>query len=209
MQFRNSIFVAAVTAAAAVSIPASAATIATAMTPLNIRSGPGPEYSVIGAIPDRGQATIIGCIQGSLWCQVSYNGRQGWAYSQYLTATLSGRSLIVAERLNDIPAVTYQAPVATVGSAPPLPAPAITGTLVARPAAAQPIVISPPPTVGSYVVSHPVAPVYLNGEIVEGVGLPENVVLTPVPDYDYQYAYVNNVPVLVEPSTRRVQYLYR
>jgi Protein of unknown function (DUF1236) len=59
------------------------------------------------------------------------------------------------------------------------------------------------------VVSHPVAPVYLNGEIVEGVGLPENVVLTPVPDYDYQYAYVNNVPVLVEPSTRRVQYLYR
>ena len=72
MQFRNSIFVAAVTAAAAGSIPASAATIATAMTPLNIRSGPGPEYSVIGAIPDRGQATIIGCIQGSLWCQVSY-----------------------------------------------------------------------------------------------------------------------------------------
>ena len=60
MKFRNSIFVAAVTAAAAVSIPASAATIATAMTPLNIRSGPGPEYSVIGAIPDRGQATIIG-----------------------------------------------------------------------------------------------------------------------------------------------------
>jgi hypothetical protein len=40
-------------------------------------------------------------------------------------------------------------------------------------------------------------------------GLPENVVLTPVPDYDYQYAYINNVPVLVDPSTRRVQYLYR
>jgi hypothetical protein len=30
-----------------------------------------------------------------------------------------------------------------------------------------------------------------------------------VPDYDYEYAYVNNVPVLVEPSTRRVEYLYR
>ena len=84
------------------------------MTPLNIRSGPGPQYSIVGAIPDRGQATIIGCIQGSLWCQVSYNGRQGWAYSQYLTA-LSGRSLIVAERPNDIPAVTYQPPIETVG----------------------------------------------------------------------------------------------
>ena len=207
MQLRNTIFVAAVTAAASLSIPASAATVATAMTPLNIRSGPGPQYSIVGAIPDHGQATIIGCIQGSLWCQVSYNGRQGWAYSQYLTAQLSGRSLIVAERLNDIPAVTYQAPVETVGSA--VVAPAITGTLIERSAAAQPLLISPPPTVGSYVVSHPVTPVYLNGEVVEGVGLPENVTLAPVPGYDYEYAYVNNQPVLVEPSTRRIEYIYR
>jgi uncharacterized protein YraI len=207
MQLRNTIFVAAVTAAASLSIPASAATVATAMTPLNIRSGPGPQYSIVGAIPDHGQTTIIGCIQGSLWCQVSYNGRQGWAYSQYLTAQLSGRSLIVAERLNDIPAVTYQAPVETVGSA--VVAPAITGTLIERPAAAQPLLISPPPTVSSYVVSHPVTPVYLNGEVVEGVGLPENVTLAPVPGYDYEYAYVNNQPVLVEPSTRRIEYIYR
>jgi uncharacterized protein YraI len=207
MQLRNMIFVAAVTAATSLSIPASAATVATAMTPLNIRSGPGPQYSIVGAIPDHGQATIIGCIQGSLWCQVSYNGRQGWAYSQYLTAQLSGRSLIVAERLNDIPAVTYQAPIETVGSA--VVVPAITGTLIERPAAAQPLVISPPPTVGSYVVSHPVTPIYLNGEVVEGVGLPENVTLAPVPGYDYEYAYVNNQPVLVEPSTRRIEYIYR
>ena len=206
MQLRSTIFIAAVTAAASLSIPAAAATVGTAMTPLNIRSGPGPQYSIVGAIPDRGQATVIGCIQGSLWCQVSYNGRQGWAYSQYLTA-LSGRSLIVAERPNDIPAVTYQPPIETVGSA--VVGPAITGTLIERPATAQPLVISPPPTVGSYVVSHPIAPVYLNGEVVEGVGLPENVTLAPVPDYDYEYAYVNNQPVLVEPSTRRIEYIYR
>jgi hypothetical protein len=59
------------------------------------------------------------------------------------------------------------------------------------------------------VVSHPVALVYLNGEVVEGVGLPEDVALAPVPEYDYQYAYINNQPVLVQPSTRRVQYIYR
>ena len=94
----NATFViAAATSAAALASPASAATIAAASTPLNIRSGPGPQYSVIGAIPQRGQATIIGCIRGSLWCRSSYNGRQGWAYSQYLTATLSGRSLALAE----------------------------------------------------------------------------------------------------------------
>lgn len=58
-------------------------------------------------------------------------------------------------------------------------------------------------------LNHPVAPVYLNGEVVEGVGLPESVALTPVPGTDYGYAYVNNLPVLVEPSTRQVEYIYR
>ena len=210
MQVRNTIFIAAVTAAAALSIPASAATIVTAMAPLNIRSGPGPQFSVVGAIPDRSQATLLGCIQGSLWCQVSYGGQQGWAYAQYMTAQLSGRSSVVGENLNAIPAVTYQAPTETIGSAPAPVAPVITGTLVERQATAQPLVIAPPPAVGSYVVSHPIAPAYLNGEVVEGVGLPESVAIAPVPDYDdYQYAYVNNVPVLVNPTTRRVEYLYR
>jgi len=208
MQFKNTIFVAAMTAAAALSVPASAATLVSAMTPLNIRTGPGPQYGIVGAIPDRGQAVILGCIQGSLWCEVSYNGHQGWVYSQYLTASLSGRSMIVAEHLPDVaPAVSYRAPVEVVGNA--APPPAITGTLVARPATAEPLVIAPPPTVRSYVVGHPVAPVYLNGEVVEGAGLPDDVALAPVPDSDYDYAYVNNVPVLVEPSTRRVEYMYR
>ena len=51
--------------------------------------------------------------------------------------------------------------------------------------------------------------VYLNGEVVEGVGLPPDVALTAVPDSEYQYAYINGVPVLVEPSSRRVRYIYR
>jgi hypothetical protein len=46
-------------------------------------------------------------------------------------------------------------------------------------------------------------------EVVEGVGLPEDVALAPVPGFDYQYAYINSVPVLVKPSTRRVEYIYR
>jgi hypothetical protein len=175
--------------------------------PLNIRSGPGPQYSVIGAIPDRGQTTIIGCIQDSLWCQVSFNGRQGWAYAQYLTVRLSGRSLVVAEVVREMPVVTYQAPVEAVGSVAPTPV--VTGTLITRPPTAQPLSVAPPETVASYVVSHPVTPVYLNGEVVEGAGLPEDIALTPIPDYDYQYAYVNNVPVLVQPQTRRVEYIYR
>ena len=204
MRLRNA-FIVAAAASAAIALPASATIVVSATTPLNIRSGPGPQYAVTGFIPDRGQATIIGCIQGSLWCQVSYGGRQGWAYSQYMTATLSGRSLAVAA-IRDIPPVTYQAPVATVGSA--VPAPVVTDTLIAPPPS-PPMVIAPPPQVGSYVTSHPVNEAYLNGEVVVGAGLPQDVVLSAVPGYDYDYAYVNSQPVLVEPTTRQVVYVYR
>jgi uncharacterized protein YraI len=207
MRVTRTIFIAAM-ATAVLATPVSAATVAAATIPLNIRSGPGPQYSIIGAIPQNGQTVIVGCIRGSLWCQVSYNGRQGWAYAQYLAAQLSGRSLVLAQDLNAVPQVTYQVPVETTGTA--IVAPTITGTLIPRPAAAEPLVIAPPPAaIGSYVVSHPVPPAYLNGEVVEGAGLPEDVVLAPVPGSDYQYAYVNNAPVLVEPATRRVHYIYR
>ncbi len=193
--------------ATGLAMPASAATIATATTSLNIRSGPGPQYNVVGAIPDHRQATIIGCIQDSLWCRVNYKDRQGWAYAQYMTARLPGRSLIVAEGIRDIPIVSYQAPVETIGSA--TSAAGFSGGLIATPTMTQPVVIAPPETVGSYVLSHPVPPAYLNGEVEEGVGLPDSVALTQVPGYDYAYAYVNNVPVLIEPQTRRVEYIYR
>jgi uncharacterized protein YraI len=203
MQSHRAIFLAAV-ATAALSLPASAATVASATMALNIRTGPGPQYSVIGAVPARGQVTITGCIQGSMWCRVAYNGKQGWAYSQYMMATLSGRSLAVAE-VHDIPPVA--APVEVVGSA--VAAPQLTGTLVAPPATVAPVDLTPPPAVQSYVVSHPTSPVYLNGEVVEGAALPDTVAISGVPGYDYDYAYVNSVPVLVEPSTRQVLYVYR
>jgi uncharacterized protein YraI len=204
MQRGTATLLAAVTVLAALSLPASAATLATATTSLNIRTGPGPEYPVIGAIPDNGRATVTGCIQGSLWCQVTYNGRQGWAYSQYLTGMTGGQTVVVNQV---VPAITYTAPAATVGTT--VVTPTISGEFVA-PVAGTPLSIAPPPaSVQTYVVQNPVTPVYLNGEVVEGAGLPEDVVLTPVPNYDYNYAYVNGVPVLVEPGTRRVTYIYR
>jgi hypothetical protein len=39
--------------------------------------------------------------------------------------------------------------------------------------------------------------------------LPEVVILQPVPETEYRYAYVNGVPVLVEPADRRVVYVVR
>lgn len=211
MQRKTATLLAATALAAAsqlvMSLPASAATLATATTSLNIRTGPGPEYPVVGAIPGKGQATVSGCIEGSLWCQVSYNGKQGWAYSQYMTGMAGGQAVVVSQ---SVPAIAYTAPVATVGATTTVVAhPSISGEFIA-PAAGAPLEIAPPPaTVQTYVTQNPVTPVYLNGEVVEGVGLPADVVLTPVPNYEYNYAYINGVPVLVEPGTRRVTYIYR
>jgi uncharacterized protein YraI len=207
MQRKTATLLVAVTALAAVSLPASAATLATATTSLNIRTGPGPEYPVIGAIPDKGQAAVTGCIQGSLWCQVTYNGKQGWAYSQYMMGNAGGQAVVVSQT---VPVLTFDAPAATVGATTTVvTAPSIHGELVA-PVTGTPLSIEPPPPmVQTYVTQNPVTPVYLNGEVVQGVGLPEDVVLTPVPNYAYSYAYVNGVPVLVEPGTRRVTYIYR
>lgn len=213
MRIMSMISVAALATAAAVSGSASAATLATATTALNIRSGPGPQYDVVGVINEHGQAHMVGCIQGSLWCQVDYHGKQGWAYSKYLTTPVAGRPLVIAGNTAQIgvPYATYQAPastttVETVGSA----APAVTGTLVEAPATATTqYVVNPPATVRTYVIQHPAQPVYLNGEVVVGASLPEDVALQPVPDTEYEYADVNRVPVLVQPRTRRIVYVYR
>ena len=42
-----------------------------------------------------------------------------------------------------------------------------------------------------------------------GASLPETVVLREIPDYEYRYVYLNNQPVLVEPSSRRIVYVMR
>ena len=60
-----------------------------------------------------------------------------------------------------------------------------------------------------YVRDNPVDPVYLEGEVVTGVELPETVTLSTVPTSDYRYAYVNGVPVVVDPAERRVVYIVR
>jgi hypothetical protein len=44
---------------------------------------------------------------------------------------------------------------------------------------------------------------------VVGAAIPETVVLNNVPDYRYQYVYVNNTAVLVDPATRRIVYVFR
>lgn len=209
---------------------AQAQTTGTATTDLNLRSGPGPEQPVIGLIKARHKAQIIGCVEGSLWCQVEYRGKQGWAYSQYMS--LQGRSgtvVVVREPVNvaGVPVVTYngyveptyRADVAPVAAAITAPAVGAGGTGAAAIGAPKPTIyastylppapVTPPPAVGSYVTANAAPSVTYPGEIVVGAALPQTVVLNNVPDYRYQYVYVNDTAVLVDPLTRRIVYVFR
>ena len=197
---------------------AFAQTSATATTDLNIRSGPGPQYEILGAIPGNEQATVNGCLEGSKWCRVTYDGTEGWVYSDYLMADLSGQQVVITERRADVglPVVTYEEP--SGGTAAGAATGAVAGALIGGPigavvggvaGAAAGTAIDPPDQVRTYVTTNQVDPIYLEGDVVVGAGLPETVELVEVPDYEYRYAYINGQPVLVDPGTRRIVYVIR
>jgi uncharacterized protein YraI len=210
---------------------AQAQTIGTATTDLNLRSGPGPEQPVIGFIKARQKANILGCVEGSLWCQVSFRGKTGWAYSQYMSLQAGGGRIVVREPANlvDVPvtsydALGYRAPSYGADVAPI--AAAITDTVVGNGGpgagaigAPRPAVyvtpygsrygVTPPPAIGQYVATNTTNSFYYSGDVVVGASLPQTVVLNNVPDYRYQYVYVNDTPVLVDPVTRQIVYVFR
>ncbi|WP_442874022.1 DUF1236 domain-containing protein [Aurantimonas sp. C2-4-R8] len=218
MKLRNILAAGAATAIAATAMPAFAQTVVKATTDLNVRAGPGPNYEIVGVIANEGNATVEGCIEGGSWCKVTVDGQEGWAYSDYLTADMSGEQIVVTTRRQElaVPVATYENDAggglagATTG--------AVAGAIVGGPIGAAiggaaglaaGAVIDPPETAVSYVRSNQVDPVYLEGEAVVGASLPETVELREIPDYEYRYVYVNGQPVLVEASTRKVVYVVR
>jgi uncharacterized protein YraI len=209
----------------AMSGAAMAQTSVTATTDLNIRSGPGPQYEVIGAISADGSATLEGCMEGSKWCQVSANGVTGWSYSDYLIADNAGVEMVVTERTPDagIPVVTYEATDdgATAGGVAGAASGAIAGAIIGGPVGAVVGGIAGAagggavgdildPEATAYIEANPVEPVYLEGEVVVGASLPETVTVHEIPNVaDYRYVYVNGVPVVVEPESRQIVYIVR
>jgi len=178
-------------------------TIVTATTDLNVRAGPGPQYPVVTVLGANQRAAIEGCLQNSKWCQVTIGGMQGWAYSDYLVATIDNRTVVMTERRPALPSVTYEQTTSI--------APDVDGRLIGHVGEGGMIepIAPPPPPVRTYVLSNEVDPVYLEGEVVVGATLPETVHIREIPDYEYRYVYVNNQPVLVEPRTRRIIYVMR
>lgn len=195
-------------------------------TDLNVRAGPGPQHQVLGVIGAGQSANLNGCLEASKWCIVAFEGGEGWVYSDYLTGDFGGTQVVVTERPADSGVRIVEAPVGVDGGATGAVTGGVTGAvagaIVGGPVgavvgggagviggAAAGTVIDPPERVRTYVSTNQIEPVYLDGEVVVGAGLPETVVLRDIPDYEYRYVYVNNQPVLVEPSSRRIVYVMR
>jgi hypothetical protein len=39
--------------------------------------------------------------------------------------------------------------------------------------------------------------------------VPDTVVVQPIPEYEYEYVYINGQPVLIEPGSREIVYIFR
>ncbi|MGV3635862.1 MAG: DUF1236 domain-containing protein [Pseudorhodoplanes sp.] len=292
------IVITAAVASAAMLSAAQAQTLGTATTDLNVRSGPDPQFPVIGMIRENRRATVLGCIDGSRWCQVDRRGRTGWVYSQYMTLSgdvvavlpapeievdVAARPVVAAPApvvayMEPAPAVAYRAPVyaapapvvgydrpaAAIGYNPPPPivtyqaAPAVTyqepvvayrtapaatyqtpapvvayrapvttlaGTTGVAPrdfagrllppretiyaSSTLPRAYVPPRAVRNYVTTNPLETVWLEGSLMVGAGIPDEIETMPVPGSRYDYAYVNDYAVLIDPGTRRIVYVLR
>ncbi|MES0033344.1 DUF1236 domain-containing protein [Mesorhizobium sp. M0040] len=186
----------------AMSGSALADTAVSAITDLNVRAGPGPQYPVIGVLAAGQSATLDGCIANSKWCTIAEANGQGWVYSDYVTADFGGSRVVLTQRpaSADIAVVTPPADSIEYSDS-------YTGAIVAG-EAIEPI-RRPPAEIRTYVRTHRLDPVYLEGEVVTGATLPDTVELREIPDYDYRYVYVNGQPALVDPGSRRIVYVVR
>lgn len=206
--------------------PAMAQSSVTATTDLNVRAGPGPQYPVTGVIGAGEAAQLNGCVEGSKWCSVVTGAGDGWVYSDYLTADFGGSVTVLSERPPEAGVAVVPAPADAGGGDAGAVAGGVTGAIAgavvggpvgaavggaagAVAGGATGTLVDPPQQVRDYVVTNEVEPVYLEGEVVVGAGLPDAVTLREIPDYEYRYVYINGQPVLVDAGSRRIVYIVR
>lgn len=64
------------------------------------------------------------------------------------------------------------------------------------------------PETRTYVLEHKTESVVIDGDVAVGAQLPETAQIQTIPGSQYSYVYVDDRPVLVEPESRQVVYIY-
>lgn len=212
-------------AALMISGAAFAQTSATVSTDLNVRSGPGVQHEVIGAITTDADVMVEGCIDSANWCKVSSGDLQGWAYGDYLNVKAGDEVLSLYPNRETVGVAVIEAPVeesdtgqdvavgsiggAAMGALIGGPVGAVAGAAIGGTSASV-ANVEPSEEVTTYVTTNSVDPVYLEGEVVVGAGVPETVTVYDIPEQpDYRYAQINGQTVLINPENRNIVYIYR
>lgn len=198
------------TAAIRFTTSADAATGATAWTDLNLRAGPGPVQQTIGVIPASGVGSVDGCLDSANWCKISFEGTEGWASGDDVTAMVDDTPVVVDTNRDRVAVGTVTAEDNSAEGATG----AIAGTMVAELAGALVggmlggglgAAAAPNTTVTTY----PVEPICLDGEVAVDAGIPDKVTLAKVADSDDPYADVNRVPGMVARAQRQIAHILR
>ncbi len=208
----------------AAALPVSAMALdASAATDLNIRSGPANNFSVLGVIPGGETAMLNGCIEDGTWCNVSYDGVEGWAYAPYLTVSADQQAYVVPERPSTVAVttLTYEDTDETLkDERTGASAGVVIGSLLAYAAggpvggiiaggiiggAAGSAAVEPTTETVTFIESNPVDTVYLDGEVAVGAGVPKEVTLYEIPTQpEYRYVNINGQTVLVSSENNAI-----
>ncbi len=164
---------------------------------LHIRSGPGEQFPIVGEMRWNSHGQVDVCTPDYQWCHIATRNGIGWAAAYYLIENTAQGTETIDQfgARSGIPVMGAEV-VTMVGAVTPVP---VGGALVEA--------VTPETYVIEYIRATPVAAVYVNGEIIVGAVLPEEVVLYEVPRSTHQYAVINGATVLVEPATRRIVYI--
>lgn len=107
---KQALFAAVAALAATASAPAAAYTSAFPIAAINMRTGPDVAYPPVMIIPPGAPVTVLGCLGGWRWCDVTYGPYRGWVAGAYLQATWQQRPVpfYYAAPLYNVPIVTFQ-----------------------------------------------------------------------------------------------------
>ena len=74
------------TTASASDAPEAESATLTVLGDMNIRSGPGTSYDIVGAATEGGEFEITGKSPDGEWWRIDFDGQSGWIYAPYVTA---------------------------------------------------------------------------------------------------------------------------
>jgi hypothetical protein len=118
--------------------------------------------------------------------------------------------MVVQDHRDDlgVPTITYERTDSVkTGSVQPGPDDELLGSVDQN--GGNVVAITPPGEIRTYIDENPVDTVQLDDDVAVGATLPESVEVHRIPNYQYSYVEVNRQPVLVDPGTRRIVYVYR